>query len=256
MSTALDAIDENLPRPRHDASLCHGLAGLLESPWSPARSSTIPTAWHMRIPPARTLIDRYARTIDYPSGPISGSRQSLADAGPGRNRLRTAPPSRPPSRPLHSAGGCCRGMTELPSVGPASRGIPPLKRVALPLRLGDNASLAASSRPVVPRRLLWSRRNSTTAKQPGVLIMKNRFLSIAVALVSCLALPASRGGQAPARADGVRPDDVRHGAGLGPRPRREVRDRAVPRQRRRRQGRATSTRAPMPGSSSSRPKAR
>ena len=46
-----------------------------------------------------------------------------------------------------------------------------------------------------------------------------------------------RGGQGPARADGVRPDDVRHGAGLGPRPRREVGDRAVPRQRRRRQGR-------------------
>ena len=34
-------------------------------------------------------------------------------------------------------------MTEAPSVGPRIRGIPPLKRVALPLRLGDNASLTA-----------------------------------------------------------------------------------------------------------------
>ena len=66
--------------------------------------------------------------------------------------------------------------------------------------------------------------------------MKNR--SILRRFRPCLRTrPAgSRGGQGPARADGLRADDVRHGAGLGPRPGREVGDRADPRQRRDRQG--------------------
>ena len=53
-------------------------------------------------------------------------------------------------------------------------------------------------------------------------------------LRSCLA--GSRRGKDSAGADGLRADDLRHGAGLGPRPRRKIGPRALPRQCRDRQG--------------------
>ena len=48
--------------------------------------------------------------------------------------------------------------------------------------------------------------------------MKNRSVCIAVALVFNLAFSVLAARDARAGSDGVRADDLRHGAGLGPRP--------------------------------------
>ena len=100
MTTTLDAIDENLPRPRHDASLCHGLAGLLEIALVAGRILDDSNCMAHANSTARTLIDRYARTIDYPSGLISGAVNPslmLGLAGTGYALLRLHAPHRVPS---------------------------------------------------------------------------------------------------------------------------------------------------------------
>jgi hypothetical protein len=71
--TTLAAIDENLPRPGHDASLCHGLAGLLETVLHAGRLLADRVCLDAAAAVARVLIDRHGRSCDYPSGLTSGS---------------------------------------------------------------------------------------------------------------------------------------------------------------------------------------
>jgi lantibiotic biosynthesis protein len=73
ITTTLAAIDENLPRPGHDASLCHGLGGLLETALYAGRLLADRACLDRAAAVARVLIDRHARSCDYPSGLISGS---------------------------------------------------------------------------------------------------------------------------------------------------------------------------------------
>jgi lantibiotic modifying enzyme len=71
ISTTLQAIDEILPRPSHDASLCHGLAGLLETLLCAGRQLGDAFLLHRASAVARVLIDRHGQSCDYPSGLIS-----------------------------------------------------------------------------------------------------------------------------------------------------------------------------------------
>jgi hypothetical protein len=103
IATTLDAIDENLPRPNHDASLCHGLSGLLEI--SLIASSACgglgdPEYTAKAVSTARVLIDRHAQAVDYPSGLISGAVNPslmLGLAGTGYALLRLHAPDHVPS---------------------------------------------------------------------------------------------------------------------------------------------------------------
>jgi len=96
LTTTMLAIDENLPRPGHDASLCHGLAGLLEAMLSAGRQLGDSACLDRAAAIARVLINRHARSCDYPSGLISSSVNPslmLGLAGTGHAFLR-----------LHAAG--------------------------------------------------------------------------------------------------------------------------------------------------------
>ena len=67
------AIDEKLPHPGHDASLCHGLGGLLETLLVAGRQLGDHKCLDRATAVARVLIDRHARFCNYPSGLISRS---------------------------------------------------------------------------------------------------------------------------------------------------------------------------------------
>ena len=96
IATTRLAVDENLPRHGHDASLCHGLAGLLETLLCAGRQLGDTASLDRASAIARVLIDRHARACDYPSGLVSSSVNPslmLGLAGTGHAFLR-----------LHSAG--------------------------------------------------------------------------------------------------------------------------------------------------------
>ena len=96
IGTTLVAIDENLARPGHDASLCHGLAGLLETVLVAGRQLGDRHCLDRASTIARVLIERHARSCDYPSGLISCSVNPslmLGLAGIGHAFLRLHAPA-------------------------------------------------------------------------------------------------------------------------------------------------------------------
>jgi hypothetical protein len=103
LATTLEAIDENLPRPHHDASLCHGLAGLLEIcliAGSASGGLDDPACLAKAALISEVLIDRHGLSIDYPSGLISGAVNPtlmLGQSGTGYAFLRFHAPDRVPS---------------------------------------------------------------------------------------------------------------------------------------------------------------
>ncbi len=91
IGTTLLAIEENLPHPGHDASLCHGLAGLLETVVVAGRQLGDITCLDKASTIARVLIDRHAGSCNFPSGLISCSvtpSLMLGLAGTGHAFLR------------------------------------------------------------------------------------------------------------------------------------------------------------------------
>ena len=98
-ATTIAAIEARLAMPRHDATLCHGIAGL---------SEIVLTAGHLldepayRLAAARTageLVRRYATAGDRPSGMPSGGPSPalfLGAAGIGYHLLRIYDPGRVP----------------------------------------------------------------------------------------------------------------------------------------------------------------
>ena len=108
IATTLLAIDENLPRPGHDASLCHGLAGLLETLLCAGRQLGDTACLDRAAAVARVLIDRHARSCDYPSGLISSSVNPslmLGLAGTGHAFLRLHAAEQVPSILLVGCSG-------------------------------------------------------------------------------------------------------------------------------------------------------
>jgi hypothetical protein len=106
LGTTLGAVDENLARSAYDASLCHGLAGLLDilviggTQLGDARlvDRAIEVGWF--------LVDRHSHLIDYPSGLHSGAVTPglmLGLAGTGHTFLRLHAPDLVPSPLLPGA---------------------------------------------------------------------------------------------------------------------------------------------------------
>jgi lantibiotic modifying enzyme len=110
IATTLGAIDKNLTLPGHDASLCHGLAGLMEviliaGLWLGDRSCR-----DRAVDVGRVLIDRHARAGDWPSGLASrGPNPSLmlGSAGVGYSFLRLHDPETVPSILLLASTKTC-----------------------------------------------------------------------------------------------------------------------------------------------------
>jgi lantibiotic modifying enzyme len=91
VSTTLLAIDDHLPRSGHDASLCHGLAGLIETLLCAGRQLGDANCLDRAGAIARVLINRHGQSCDYPSGLISGGVNPslmLGQAGTGHAFLR------------------------------------------------------------------------------------------------------------------------------------------------------------------------
>jgi hypothetical protein len=100
VATTLRAIDNNLQRPRHDASLCHGLAGLLDIALVAGRFLADPVCIAKAEEVAKILTRRHAQVGDYPSGLVSGAVSPtlmLGLAGTGHAFLRLHAPERLPS---------------------------------------------------------------------------------------------------------------------------------------------------------------
>jgi hypothetical protein len=100
IATTLDAIDQQLEYPRTDATLCHGLAGLLEVVLIAGRSLGDPAHNDRAVSLSRALIDRHGAAGDWPSGvPSRGPNPSLmlGAAGIGYTFLRLHDPERVPS---------------------------------------------------------------------------------------------------------------------------------------------------------------
>jgi hypothetical protein len=100
IATTLRAIDDNLQRARHDASLCHGLAGLMDIALTVGRSLADPDCLVKGAEVAKVLTSRHARMGDYPSGLVSGAvtpTLMLGLAGTGHAFLRLHAPDRVPS---------------------------------------------------------------------------------------------------------------------------------------------------------------
>jgi hypothetical protein len=107
ITTTLHTIDKILGLPSRDASLCHGLAGLMEVALI-AGCSLKDASCHERVlAAARFLIDSHARTGDWPSGLASGGPNPslmLGLAGTGFSLLRLHDPAAIPSVLLLGAG--------------------------------------------------------------------------------------------------------------------------------------------------------
>jgi hypothetical protein len=107
LATTLSRIDELVDRRRHDASLCHGLAGLLEVALIAGRRLGVPASLDRARTIARALIERHDTEVDYPSGLGSGAVNPslmLGLAGTGYAFLRLHAPDRVPSMLLLSEG--------------------------------------------------------------------------------------------------------------------------------------------------------
>jgi lantibiotic modifying enzyme len=95
IDTTLGAIDKNLALPGHDASLCHGLAGLMEVALIAGRLLDEPSCHERAVAVARVLTDRHAGPGDWPSGLASGGPNPslmLGLAGIGYSFLRLHDP--------------------------------------------------------------------------------------------------------------------------------------------------------------------
>ena len=86
--------------PGNDASLCHGLAGLLDIVLRLVGNWMIRRVCRPGRHVARVLIDRHGHSVDYPSGLVSGSVNPslmLGLAGTGYAFLRLHAPEQVPS---------------------------------------------------------------------------------------------------------------------------------------------------------------
>jgi lantibiotic modifying enzyme len=99
ITTTLQAIDQRLGLPSRDASLCHGLAGLMEVVLIAGRTWDDPGCLAQADAAVRFLIDRHACQGDWPSGVASaGPNPSLmlGLAGTGYAFLRLEDPQQVP----------------------------------------------------------------------------------------------------------------------------------------------------------------
>jgi lantibiotic modifying enzyme len=100
IDTTFRAIEENITRPGSDASLCHGMAGLLEIALEGGRILNEPTIRDRVIGAATVLIERHHSLGDWPSGFLSGGPNPslmLGLAGIGYFFLRLQEPECIPS---------------------------------------------------------------------------------------------------------------------------------------------------------------
>jgi hypothetical protein len=100
IATTLQAIDQDLAPPSRDASLCHGLTGLMEILVIAGRSLGEPSWLARAATVANTLIDRHAIPGDWPSGVATGGPNPslmLGLAGIGYTFLRLHDPDSVPS---------------------------------------------------------------------------------------------------------------------------------------------------------------
>ncbi len=98
--TTLDTMERGLASPRCDASLCHGLAGLIEILGIAGRVLDDAALRTRTADGARALIDRHAESGDWPSGVYTGGPNPslmLGTAGIGYAFLRLHDPDRVPS---------------------------------------------------------------------------------------------------------------------------------------------------------------
>jgi lantibiotic modifying enzyme len=96
IATTLEAIDDGIRSARFDTSLCHGLAGLGEIILIAGQLLDEPSYHDRALVLARTLIDRYGSTYEWPSGVASGGPHPslmLGLAGVGYWLLRLHDPS-------------------------------------------------------------------------------------------------------------------------------------------------------------------
>jgi hypothetical protein len=100
LGTTFAAIDENLASTKADATLCHGLAGLLEIVLVASQITGEPSYRNRAAAVAQLLIDRHAESGDWSSGAPSGGRNPsfmLGTAGIGYTFLRLHNPGTVPS---------------------------------------------------------------------------------------------------------------------------------------------------------------
>jgi lantibiotic modifying enzyme len=96
IATTLRAIETNLANPRHDATLCHGLAGLAEIVLIAGQLLGEKAYLDAAAATAGALIDRHAKAGDWPSGVASGRFNPslmLGTAGIGYTFLRLHSPA-------------------------------------------------------------------------------------------------------------------------------------------------------------------
>ena len=107
VATTLLAVDESLWRPGHDASLCHGLAGLMETLLCAGRQLGDPACLERAATVAG--LDRPPRPImRLPLGADFLRREPFSDARAGRHGLRVPSPARGRPGALDSACGLPR----------------------------------------------------------------------------------------------------------------------------------------------------
>jgi lantibiotic modifying enzyme len=107
LATTLEVIDKNLKHPDQDTSLCHGLGGLMDILLSAGRLLEDGSYLERAFSLARALIERHARSGDWPSGLVSrGTNPSLmlGSAGIGYSFLRLVDPATVPSILLLAPG--------------------------------------------------------------------------------------------------------------------------------------------------------
>jgi hypothetical protein len=100
LATTLAAAEENLGRPPHDASLCHGVAGLVDILLLGGSQLGDDRLTDRAAGLGQHLIDHHARSLDYPSGLQSGAVTPsllLGLAGVGHAFLRLHAPDRVPT---------------------------------------------------------------------------------------------------------------------------------------------------------------
>ena len=100
LATTLNAIDEQIENPRADATLCHGLTGLIDILCIASRILDDASYRNRAVEAAHTLIARHGEAGDWPSGaPSGGPNPSLmiGTAGIGYTLLRLHDPERVPS---------------------------------------------------------------------------------------------------------------------------------------------------------------